>query len=103
MIVSEYTLLAVTEAASVTLMVTLNGLPVAEVGVPVIAPVLALMFNPAGKPVDDQVYEPVPPVAVTVVEGYDTPTVPADSVAGPLMARDWLTLSVNEEETELNP
>jgi hypothetical protein len=47
-------LVAVAEALSVAVTVTLNGLPPAVVGVPVIAPVLALMLSPAGNPVADQ-------------------------------------------------
>ena len=38
----------------------------AVVGVPVMAPVDALMFSPAGRPVADHVIAPVPPVAATV-------------------------------------
>ncbi len=38
----------------------------AVVGVPLIAPVDASMVNPAGRPVADQVYGVVPPLALTV-------------------------------------
>ena len=55
----------------------------AVVGVPVIAPVAAFSDSPAGKlPAETlNVYEPVPPVALTVCE-YATPTVPLGNVAG---------------------
>jgi hypothetical protein len=48
---------------------TLNGLPVAVAGVPVIAPVLPLMLRPVGKPAAVQLIGAMPPVAVTVVDG----------------------------------
>ena len=55
----------------------------AVVGVPVIAPVAAFSDNPAGRlPAETlKVYEPLPPVALTVCE-YATPTVPLGNVAG---------------------
>ena len=58
-------------------------LVVAVVGVPVIAPVAAFNESPAGKlPAETlNVYEPVPPVALTVCE-YAVPSVPPGSVAG---------------------
>jgi hypothetical protein len=47
---------------SVTLIVKLNGLPVAVVGVPVIAPVLELRVRPGGNvPVELNVAFPAPP------------------------------------------
>ena len=48
-----------------------------------IAPVAAFSDSPAGKlPAETlNVYEPLPPVALTVCE-YATPTVPFGSVAG---------------------
>ena len=55
----------------------------AVVGVPVMAPVAAFNESPAGKlPAETlNVYEPLPPVALTVCE-YATPTVPFGNVAG---------------------
>ena len=55
----------------------------AVVGVPVIAPVAPFSERPAGKlpAVTLNVYEPVPPVALTVCE-YAVPTVPLGNVAG---------------------
>ena len=55
----------------------------AVVGVPVIAPVAAFSDSPAGKlpALTLNVYEPLPPVALTVCE-YAVPTVPLGSVAG---------------------
>jgi hypothetical protein len=55
----------------------------AVVGVPVMVPVAAFSDSPAGKlPADTlNVYEPLPPVALTVCE-YVVPTVPFGSVAG---------------------
>ena len=55
----------------------------AVVGVPVIAPVAPFNDNPAGRlPADTlNVYEPLPPVALTVCE-YAVPTVPFGNVAG---------------------
>ena len=50
---------------SVALMITLPLL--AAVGVPVIAPVPALIERPAGRPVADQVYGAIPPVAAMVM------------------------------------
>src|ERR1700682_4143155 len=91
--VSEYALLLVTEALSVTVMLTLNGLPVAVVGVPESTPVLVFKLRPVGKPDDDHVKGLLPPVAVTVVEGYATPTVPVGSVAGPLTAGTGLMVT----------
>jgi hypothetical protein len=46
--------------------VTFAVLVPAAVGVPPITPVLALIVNPAGRPVADQVKGVVPPVAATV-------------------------------------
>jgi hypothetical protein len=54
---------------SVTVITTVYGLPVFDVGVPVMTPVLELMLNPAGRPGADHVYGPVPPEVVTVVAG----------------------------------
>jgi hypothetical protein len=42
------------DVASVAVTTTLKGLPVAVDGVPVMAPVAALMLRPAGNPVADQ-------------------------------------------------
>ena len=55
----------------------------AVVGVPVITPVAAFNESPAGRlPAETlNVYEPVPPVALTVCE-YAVPTVPLGSVTG---------------------
>jgi hypothetical protein len=55
----------------------------AVVGVPVIAPVAAFSDSPAGKlpALTLNVYEPLPPVALTVCE-YAVPTVPLGSVTG---------------------
>src|SRR5438270_9548503 len=84
-IVSEYTFVAVDGPASVTLTVTVNGLPLAVVGVPEMMPVVGAMLKPAGNPVADQVYAPMPPVAVMVVAGYGWFKVPAGNEAGPVM------------------
>src|SRR3989442_11498210 len=84
LMVSEYALLE-NQALSITVMFTLKGLPVTSVGVPNITPVLTLMLRPAGKPVADQVYCPVPPVALIVVGGYNTPTVQEGSDAGAMI------------------
>ena len=58
---------AVTRLLSCTWMVKL-ALVVAVVGVPLTAPVAAVSVTPAGKlpEVTDQVYTPVPPMAVKV-------------------------------------
>jgi len=48
----------------------------AAVGVPEIAPVVALIAKPAGRPVADHVYGVVPPLAVGVAGTYATPTSP---------------------------
>ena len=48
----------------------------AAVGVPLIAPVEALIPSPAGKPVADHVYGVVPPVAASVAPGYAVLTTP---------------------------
>ena len=55
----------------------------AVVGVPVIAPLAAFNERPAGKvPAETlNVYEPLPPIALTVCE-YAVPTVPLGSVGG---------------------
>ena len=39
------------------------AVPAGPAGVPLITPVVALIVNPEGKPVADQVYGAVPPVA----------------------------------------
>ena len=69
------------DAVSFTVTVTLNA-PVLD-GVPPMTPVVGPMLIPPGRPVADQVYDPLPPLAVTVVAGYAKVTVPAGSVAGP--------------------
>src|ERR1022692_1767190 len=55
LIVSEYILLALSKAVSVTVMVTLNGLPFAVVGIPESTPVLVFKLSPAGNPVTEYV------------------------------------------------
>jgi hypothetical protein len=50
---------------SFTVMVAIL-VPVDPVGRPLITPVEELIVSPAGKPVADHVYGPVPPVAATV-------------------------------------
>src|SRR5207302_4622543 len=50
---------------SVAVMVTATGLAVAAVGVPLIAPVPALIVSPLGRPVAVYVYGVVPPLAVS--------------------------------------
>src|SRR5260370_23904900 len=52
--------------------------PPGPLGVPVLTPP-ALIESPAGKPVAVKVYGVVPPVAVTVVAVYGTPTIPPGS------------------------
>ena len=52
------------DAESVTVTTTLLLVP-AAVGVPLMTPVEALIVNPAGWPLIDHVYAPVPPVATT--------------------------------------
>jgi hypothetical protein len=53
--------------ASVTVTTTLLLVP-ADVGVPLITPVVAFMVSPFGSPVADQLYGVVPPLALTVAE-----------------------------------
>src|SRR5437762_11725604 len=89
--VTVFVLFMVLVALSVTVMFTLHG--VAMVGIPEITPVLVLMLRPVGKPVADQVYGPVPPVAVIAVEGYATLTIPAGSDTGPVIASAGLIVS----------
>jgi hypothetical protein len=55
LIVMLNALLAWAVAASVTVTVTLKGLPTALVGVPEMTPVAGTMFNPGGRPVADHV------------------------------------------------
>src|SRR4051812_8914775 len=50
----------------------------AEVGVPLMTPVVALIVNPAGKFVTAQVYGLVPPVAAKVAP-YDVPVIAGDN------------------------
>src|SRR3982751_6419387 len=50
----------------------------AEVGVPLMTPVVAFIVNPGGKFVADQVYGAVPPVA-TAVALYDVPLMAGDN------------------------
>ena len=58
---------------SVSLAVAVTVTVAAVVGVPEITPVVALRVSPAGRPVADQVYGPVPPVAARVsVVGWPT-------------------------------
>jgi hypothetical protein len=81
LIVTAYACEPVAPKPSVAVTVKLDV--AAVVGVPVIAPVAALSERPAGKlPAETlNVYEPLPPVALTVCE-YATPTVPFGKVAG---------------------
>ena len=81
MIVTLYARAPVAPRPSVAVIVKFEV--AAVVGVPVIAPVAAFSDTPAGKlPAETlNVYEPVPPVALTVCE-YATPTVPFGNVAG---------------------
>jgi hypothetical protein len=60
--------------------VTFTVLVPAAVGVPPIAPVAVLSVTPAGKPVADQVYGALPPVAASVTL-YGEFTTPPGSVA----------------------
>ena len=81
---------------SVTVIVTV--LDPAVVGVPVIAPLAASMLRPAGRPVADQVYGVVPPVAATVAL-YAAPTTPPGSDVvvmdgGAMMVIDRLAVAV---------
>ena len=54
-IVRLYVLLAVREWLSVTVTITVNGLPTLVAGVPEMTPVVGAMLNPLGRPVADQV------------------------------------------------
>src|SRR5579883_801173 len=89
---------AVGVVESVTLMVTLPLL--GPVGVPVMAPVEGLIESPPGRPVADQVYGGVPPVAASVAL-YGWPAVPVGSsvvvivMGGGAMFRARLTLAVS--------
>jgi hypothetical protein len=79
----RYGLVIVTGVATIQVKLTVPVLPEASLtvtlavgvatvfGVPVIAPVVALIDNPAARPVADQVYGVVPPLAVKV---FDTAT-----------------------------
>jgi hypothetical protein len=58
-----YVWFAGTWLASVTVTLTLNGLPALLVGLPLITPVLLLMLKPDGSPVAVQLKGAVPPVA----------------------------------------
>ena len=55
MMISVYPWLAVADVLSVTVTVTLNGLPVLVVGVPEIVPVVESIESAPGKPIADQV------------------------------------------------
>jgi hypothetical protein len=83
LIVTEYSFVAVAEAASVTRTVKVEE--PAAVGVPLKTPP-ADRSSPAGRvPADtDQLFVPVPPVAVSVWL-YAVPTVPAGSEAGEIV------------------
>src|SRR5579885_646803 len=87
---------AVGVVESVTLMVTLPLLGPA--GVPVMAPVEGLIESPPGRPVADQVYGGVPPVAASVAL-YGWPAVPVGSsvvvMGGGAMFRARLTVAVS--------
>jgi hypothetical protein len=50
-------------------------------------PVAGPIDRPPGNPVADQVYDPVPPVALIVVAVYTAPAVPAGRESGPVMLR----------------
>jgi hypothetical protein len=81
---------------SVTVIDAVN-VPV-TVGVPVIAPVDALIFRPVGRPLADQLYGVVPPVAATVVE-YGVFWMPLGNVAvvifsGATIVSEKLTVAV---------
>ena len=62
---------------SVAVTCTVTRLAVLTVGVPPITPVAAPMVMPVGNPVADQVYVPLPPVAVAVVLGNTEWAVPS--------------------------
>jgi hypothetical protein len=52
------------------------------------------MFNPLGKPVAPQVYEPEPPVAEKETpEGYTSPTAPVGGLDGDVTTNGGLTVS----------
>ena len=55
MMVSAYPWLAVADVLSVTVMVTLNGLPVFVVGVPEMVPVVESIESAPGRPTADHV------------------------------------------------
>src|SRR6185312_10223983 len=82
---------------SVTVMATV--LVPAAVGVPLIAPVEEFRFNPAGRPVADQVYGVVPPDAASVAPGYAVLTTPDGNedvvmVSCPMIVSEKLLLAV---------
>jgi hypothetical protein len=78
-------------AESVTVTVTVL-VPAAD-GVPEMRPVAGAMPRPAGRPLADQVSEPVPPEAASVAE-YETPTLAAGSVAV-VIVKAGFTVRVN--------
>lgn len=84
-------MLAVLLEESVTLAVKVTGL--AAGGVPLRAPA-ALNVSQLGRPVADQIYPPVPPDAVNVLE-YSTPMVAGLSGEVLLIVRTLFTGSVN--------
>ena len=79
---------------SATCAVKLNEPP--AVGVPVMAPVEAFRFNPAGSAplVIDQVYGVVPPDAFSVTE-YPAPTAPEESAGCVVIVRPDVTVNEN--------
>ena len=66
-----------TELLSVAVTCTVTRPAVLVPGVPPITPVVAPMLMPAGNPVADHVYIPLPPVAVAVVLGNTEWAVPS--------------------------
>jgi len=56
------------------------------------------MLRPGGKFVPDQVYPPVPPLAVKVTGPYATFSVALDSEVGPVILRAGLTVSGSETD-----
>jgi len=80
---------------SVAVTVTVPLVTVA-VGVPEMAPVAGSIDMPFGRPVALHEYEPVPPLAVLVVDGYGRLTVHCGSVVGPESDIPELTFNVSD-------
>ena len=79
-------------------MIVTSAAVTAEVGVPLITPVLGARVRVDGRPVADQVIGPLPPVAVSVVE-YGVPT-PASIRTPSVGARAAYTCTIRSFDAE---